>query len=221
MQVSPNSAAARLGAIRIGNQTLTLLQRSGASMFQDVPLSSPYADYVSLMQQYGITAGCSANPPRYCPADTLTRGQMAVFITTALNKASGIPLAYHGVPYFQDVDQKHLFFAAVQRIKELGITAGCSAAPPRYCWDEKIQQGQMAVFTIRGWQIGTDTPALDFPAQQIFTDVSPGHLFYAHIQKMQALGIWNGCGSNRYCPDDSVTREQAALLIMRGFFGAP
>ena len=32
----------------------------------------------------GITGGCSVSPPLFCPADPLTRGQMAVFLAKAL-----------------------------------------------------------------------------------------------------------------------------------------
>jgi hypothetical protein len=221
LNVAANSGVSRLGVVAIGNQSLTFLQRSNVQRFQDVPVNAPYADYISLLHQFGITGGCSTSPPLYCPSETLTRGQMAMFVTRALNAAAGVPLTYNPAQYFQDVGPAHLFFGGVQRIKELGITAGCSVTPPLYCWDEQILQGQMAVFTIKSWQIATNTPTLSYPTQQLFTDVAPNHLFYAYIQKMKELGIWAGCGSNQYCWDAPVTREQAAVQIVRGFFGAP
>ncbi len=36
----------------------------------------------------GITVGCDTNPARYCPDETVTRGQMATFLTRAINTAS-------------------------------------------------------------------------------------------------------------------------------------
>ena len=35
----------------------------------------------------GVTAGCAADPPRYCPAETVTRAQMASFLARAVQSA--------------------------------------------------------------------------------------------------------------------------------------
>jgi len=52
--------------------------------FTDVPPSDPFFNYVQEMYFLGITTGCSTNPLMYCPADILTRGQMAVFVVRGL-----------------------------------------------------------------------------------------------------------------------------------------
>ena len=49
--------------------------------FGDVPCTSPFADWIYDLSYRGITAGCSTNPPLYCPTDPNTRAQMAVFLT--------------------------------------------------------------------------------------------------------------------------------------------
>jgi hypothetical protein len=51
--------------------------------FEDVPPSNPFYDFIDRMAVLGITSGCSTIPPRYCPADPVTRGQMAVFLVKA------------------------------------------------------------------------------------------------------------------------------------------
>jgi hypothetical protein len=48
--------------------------------FDDVPAGSFAADWIEDLVARGITAGCSASPPLYCPANPITRGQMATFI---------------------------------------------------------------------------------------------------------------------------------------------
>jgi hypothetical protein len=50
--------------------------------FTDVPSTSIYFPFVQKAAQLGITSGCAKG--LYCPDDTLTRGQMAVFIDTGL-----------------------------------------------------------------------------------------------------------------------------------------
>jgi N-acetylneuraminic acid mutarotase len=53
--------------------------------FGDVPPSNPFYNFIDRMAALGITSGCSAMPPLYCPTAPVTRGQMAVFLVTAFN----------------------------------------------------------------------------------------------------------------------------------------
>jgi hypothetical protein len=52
--------------------------------FNDVPSSDPAFQFIEAFAKAGITAGCSAAPPLYCPDAPLTRRQMAVFFAKAL-----------------------------------------------------------------------------------------------------------------------------------------
>ena len=49
----------------------------GTATFNDVPTSHPLFQYIEALKASGITGGCQASPPLYCPNATLTRGQMA------------------------------------------------------------------------------------------------------------------------------------------------
>ncbi len=50
--------------------------------FSDVPVGSIYFPFVEALYASGITAGCGGG--NFCPNSPLTRGQMAVFLATAL-----------------------------------------------------------------------------------------------------------------------------------------
>jgi hypothetical protein len=50
----------------------------GGSPFTDVDASSPSCPHIKRAQQLGITLGCTATT--YCPADLVTRAQMAIFL---------------------------------------------------------------------------------------------------------------------------------------------
>lgn len=50
--------------------------------FTDVPSSNPQYKFVEALVAAGITAGCGGG--NYCPNSPITRGQMAVFLATAL-----------------------------------------------------------------------------------------------------------------------------------------
>ncbi len=52
--------------------------------FEDVPTNHPFFQVIEALYAAGITAGCSANPPQFCPNSPLTRGQAAAFLSVAL-----------------------------------------------------------------------------------------------------------------------------------------
>lgn len=54
----------------------------GTATFTDVPLSHPFNKFVEALVKAGITAGCGGG--NYCPDTPVTRGQMAVFLSSAL-----------------------------------------------------------------------------------------------------------------------------------------
>ena len=55
--------------------------------FQDVPPSNQFYAFIDRLAALGITMGCQASPPLYCPSDPVPREQMAAF----LNRAFGCP----------------------------------------------------------------------------------------------------------------------------------
>ncbi|MGH9380323.1 MAG: SUMF1/EgtB/PvdO family nonheme iron enzyme [Thermoanaerobaculia bacterium] len=55
---------------------------SGQEMFTDVPATSPFCPWIEELARRGITTGCTAT--QYCPGNTVTRAQMAVFIVKAM-----------------------------------------------------------------------------------------------------------------------------------------
>jgi IPT/TIG domain/S-layer homology domain len=50
-------------------------------IFADVACPSLFADWIEKLYHQGVTGGCGTNPLIYCPASSVTRGQMAVFLT--------------------------------------------------------------------------------------------------------------------------------------------
>ena len=84
----------------------------------------------------GITSGC--NPPannRYCPAETVTRGQMAAFITRAL------PLPASDDDFFTD-DTGNVFESAINSLAAAGVTQGCNPpANDAFCPDREMTRG--------------------------------------------------------------------------------
>ncbi|MEA2023394.1 MAG: CapA family protein [Actinomycetota bacterium] len=159
----------------------------------------------------GITRGC--NPltgTRYCPNESLTRGQMAAFIRRALN------LSPSPADYFTD-DEASVFESDINAIAAAGITRGCNPpANDRYCPDRNVTREQMAALLRR---------AFDYPASSIdyFTDDAVS-IFEADINAIADVGVTLGCdppANDRYCPSGLVRRDQMASFLSRALGFAP
>jgi hypothetical protein len=59
-------------------------------------------------------------------------------------------------------------------------------------------------------------PATVFAAHQ-FTDVPDTQPFHTDISKIADAGITSGCGGGNFCPSTTVTRDQMAAFMSRGF----
>lgn len=217
-----NTQRARLGSVFAGGEKAKIMLNGDPSVvfFNDVQPALSEFDYISLLNSLNITAGCSVNPALFCPASPVTRAQMAVFMVLGLRQEITVP-PNGTTPYFQDVAANSGFFPFIQSIRELGITAGCSAAPPLYCPDASITHGQMAVFMILSWLKATNQTSFTFTQTPYFTDVPANHPFFRFIQKMRDLGFRTGCSATQYCPDSVVTRAEMAPMILRAILGAP
>ncbi len=119
---------------------------------------------------------------------------------------------------FTDVPVTHWAWSWIEALYAAGITGGCSTNPPMYCPDSSVTRAQMAVFLERGMNGSTYTP----PAATgtVFTDVPADYWAAAWIEQLFADGITAGCGTNLYCPEDVVTRDQMAIFLLRAEHGA-
>ncbi len=112
-------------------------------VFADVPLSNPFAPWITQLAAEGITAGCGNG--NYCPNQTVNRAQMAVFL---LKTAQVGPPPCTGV--FGDVPCPGGFAVDyIETLYTMGVTGGCNTAPLLYCPTNPNTRGQMAVFLTR------------------------------------------------------------------------
>lgn len=70
--------------------TYTPPAMSDPPLFSDVPFATTGSGpWIEDLYRRGITGGCAENPLKYCPASSLTRIQMAVFLNTAFKLQCG------------------------------------------------------------------------------------------------------------------------------------
>jgi hypothetical protein len=87
-----------------------------------------------------ITYGCTATT--FCPTSTVTREQMAAFLTRALH------LPPTATDYFTD-DETSLLEDSINRLRASGITSGCTATT--FCPKANVTREQMASFLYRAF----------------------------------------------------------------------
>jgi len=168
---------------------------------------SVFTNAIERLGASGITKGC--NPPfndRFCPRESVTRGQMAAFLVRALGYTDN-----GGGNRFTD-DNGHIFENAIDRLAAAQVTLGCN--PPtnnRFCPNDRVTRGEMAAFLVRA--LGYT----DNGGGNRFADDN-GHIFENAIDKLAAAGVTLGCNpptNNRFCPNDPVTRGEMAAFLVR------
>lgn len=184
--------------------TVNFMQGTGVSppsplepgAFRDVN-GGTHAAAIRAIALAGVTQGCA--PELFCPERQVTRGQMASFLTRALD----LPPASGG--RFADTSgSPHR--AAIDSLAAAGITSGCATG--RFCPNEPVSRGQMASFLQRAW---------DLPDGGIlgFVDVTLSSVHRLAIEAIADAGITLGCGDGRYCPSQPVKRSEMASFLGR------
>ncbi|MBL8063211.1 MAG: S-layer homology domain-containing protein, partial [Anaerolineales bacterium] len=181
-------------------------------VFGDVPTSYWAWQYIERLFNAGITGGCSVTPLNYCPDSTVTRAQMAVFLLKGTHGSNYTPPSVGASTGFDDVTADYWAAAWIKQLAAEGITSGCGAG--NYCPDATVTRAQMAVFLLKTKHGSAYTPP---SASGVFIDVPVGYWADKWIEQLAVEGITGGCGSGNYCPDDSVTRAQMAVFLVKAF----
>ncbi len=220
--------------IRAGGRLIAVLHMPPA-YFTDLS-GQPYANDANLLHDEGISSGCQASPPLFCPASGLTRDEMAVFIVASVYAAlqgPGQVAPVGGWPslpqYFTDVPPSNPYYHWIEQMKYLNITGGCQASPPMYCPTSPTTNGEMAVFTMAAREYvltGNALTAFPYPTTpQCFPDVASTDVYFKFVQGLAQLNVipyggWGACpSSTQFLEGNAITRIQAAPYAVRGILG--
>ncbi len=178
--------------------------------FLDVPSTNLFHDSVESIVRAGITSGCGAG--NYCPGNSVTRAQMAVFLLKAEHGADYVPPPCVG--NFDDVLCPSAYADWIERLAAEGVTSGCGGA--NYCPGNPVTRAQMAVFLLKTKEGSSYVPPA---ATGIFGDVPPGSPAADWIEELYGRGITGGCSAAPllYCPGNANTRGQMAVFLTRTF----
>ena len=109
--------------------------------FNDVEPTSFHAPFIERTAELGVTRGCG-DGAGFCPDRTVTRAQMAVFLTRAFDLTDGPD------PGFSDVASDAWFTKEVAALATSGITKGCGDGTA-FCPSNSTTRAQMATFLHR------------------------------------------------------------------------
>ena len=167
--------------------------------FPDAPTSNPFYAFIENIFHNGITGGCGGG--NFCPGNSVTRAQMAVFLLKAEHGPTYVPPPCTGV--FADVACSPTPDFAVNYIEQLaaeGITGGCGGG--NFCPNNPVTRAQMAIFLLKDEHGSAYVP----PAcTGVFADVEclPVPAFAVNfIEQLASEGITGGCGGGNFCPNN-------------------
>ncbi|MBL8062232.1 MAG: S-layer homology domain-containing protein [Anaerolineales bacterium] len=191
------------------NPTFTPTQtatRIVTQSFADVPMDHWAWQSIEALHAAGLVSGCDTTP-RYCPAATITREQIAIVLEKSLHGASYQP----PLVWFKFNDIAGVLAESwIRALERDGITAGCGNG--MYCPDAPVTRAQMAVFSLK-IKHGTSFKPTVVPTT--FTDVPANHWAAVWIEQFFQEGITQGCGNRLYCPEQPLSRDQMAVLLVK------
>jgi len=215
--VNPTSITATSPALPAGslnNVVVTNTDQTGGTLvngwvadFADVSGNQFYFHITKLVAN-AITVGCGTGI--YCPLNSVTRQQMAVFLLKSKNGLCYVPPPCVGT--FPDVPCSSNFAPWIEALAAAGITGGCGGG--NYCPTNVVTRQQMAVFLLKTKHGSTFVPPV---CSGDFDDVACPSQFADWIEELSAEGITGGCGGNNYCPNQAVRRDQMAAFLYNTF----
>jgi hypothetical protein len=171
--------------------------RTAGSGFADVPNTHAHLEGITFVDVAEISQGCRVD--RFCPDQSVTRGQMATFLLNALGLEPGGP---HG---FSDVPANHPHAEGIAAVAAAGIASG--KGDGRFDPQAEVQRGQMATF------LGN---ALNLPASDTtFPDVPANSVHAEAIGAIADEGITAGFPDGSFKPMAPVSRAQMATFLLR------
>jgi len=152
----------------------------------------------------------------YGGIDYLLAYWMGRYFDFIAEDAPGTCLAYPSAARFEDVPYWFWAWPHIEAIAIAGITTGCG--PNWYCPTNLVSRAEMAAFLLRGIHGGGYSPPV--PTGTRFSDVPTSFWAAGWIEQLATEGITLGCGGGRYCPENTVTRAEMAVFLLRSKYGS-
>jgi hypothetical protein len=152
---------------------------SPSPYFSDVAPGDAGFRWIQKMYELGISSGCGGG--NFCPAQTVTRDQMAIF-ATRMRYGAGAEFDFPITPYFTDVTPDTFGWSWIQRLRLDNVTGGCAAT--LYCPGGVVTRGDMAMIMIAGGFNGL-LPA----GTPVISSISPSSVYQGENSSFTITGV--------------------------------
>lgn len=182
--------------------------------------SGVFAEEIACLAATGITTGVT--PTMYAPAQAVTRGQMASFVTRLMDTAIAVEtqplnaLPPGGEGAFTDVPAGDAHDDAINRLVDAGIVQGGPGGLPgdQYGPTLPVTRAQIATMLAGAyiWLTGEEIA----PPGDVFTDLAGlDPQLQDDIEALAEAGVTAGRTADTYAPSDPVTRGQMSAFLTR------
>jgi pectate lyase len=196
------------------------LTNASVPTFADVPFNHPLWAYIQALWDSGYTAGCLTNPLRFCPNQTMTRAESAVFMLRGQFGSDYSPPAAPWDTFADNWSPGTWAEKWAEGMWQEGMTAGCLTDPLRFCPWDLLPRVQAVIFGLRMLHGMAYTPSAATGA--IFADMTDtGYYGTKWAEQAYADGLLPACsndpgsGKPLFCPNDLVTRAWGAYLVVK------
>ncbi len=177
------------------------------SPFNDIRRTDWFYDSIKYVFDKGYMSGISNS--EFAPAISLTRGMMV----TILGKLYGADIA-EKISGFSDVNKTAYYSSYVAWAAENGIVNGTGGT--KFQPDRSITREEMAVmFANYIKAMNLSVPATNNISVKFADDKDISSWAKEAVHLMQALGLINGKGGNRFDPKGTATRAEIAAVIQQ------
>jgi hypothetical protein len=185
--------------------------------FQDVSENHPYRSQIESLYHLGYFSGCSQAPLAFCPERPLSRAEGAVLFGRVVYGPTAEP-DIQDTADFEDLSPSgnHSWAAPwAFQLWQGGFLDPCLNESLKFCPDNPMTRLDSVQITLR-WIFGPNYVPPE--AKGLFTDISIHWWGTGWMEEANMMGILGHCensGALRSCPYASLTRGEAAAMVVR------
>ena len=140
------------------------------------------------------------------------RAEISKYLLQAKYGANYIPPIATGT-YYTDVQPGNFNADWIEKLAVDGITDGCSAT--LFCPEMDVTKDQLSMILLKAKYGFMHEPTA--ASGLIFDDISIGSFAASWIEQLNLEGITEGCDTNNFCPEDTVTLEGFSQMLKKTF----
>jgi hypothetical protein len=179
--------------------------------FADVQPGEQSSAAIEGLYKEGVLQPCSSSPRLFCPGEPLTRGDAAEMIGRVIQPV--LPATDAMGAIYQDIPSDDPLAPWASTMWQAGLGASCREDRLAFCPDEGFSRAEAARTFL---QLLKGPSYLPPPPTGVFSDLSVDDWRTWWAEAAYDEGLMQPCAdvtSLQFCPDEALSRGQAAVLL--------